>query len=227
MGSGFTGGVASFTVGNTLTASSFTLSLWYKTDSTTALGNNARLLDTNIAPNLTIRGGGVTTSSTLGQVSLTGSGTGQESTVNTYSATQAYVFLAITFDATANAGAGQTSFYRGSAAGNDVTLVTQTTGNPAGAASFSLLPTGGTISLGNRLGDLARPFDGLLDDVTLFSATDGTGALSLSALQGVQNSELAVPEPSVNALASLGLGLLAVFARFRARVKQALTVGQA
>lgn len=191
---------------------SLTLSGWFKTESTTAIGNSARLFQNASSGN-----GFSLLASTSGnlQVSLgNGSSTNFVTTTNSYSATQSWVFFAVTYDGMV--AANNVKFYVGSAS-SGVSLA-QTFSYAGGLLGNDSLP----LSVGNESvgGTNNRPFDGFLDNLRIFGATGGSsaGALSLSQLEAFRLGDItAVPEPAAYAGIGVLLGAIALRRRLRSR----------
>ncbi len=126
------------------------------------------------------------------RVSVNGTNTASgTSGVDEWMDTQTWVFFAVTYDGDLDG--ENLSFYRGyrnSIEGRDTPNVSL-----VASANF---PLGATkpapgLSIGNRTDDFSRAFDGFLDNMRLFgSATDESGALSLSELEQLRASDLAL-----------------------------------
>lgn len=178
---------------------SFTISLWYYNDYATTSG---RLFENSGS-------GGNNTSlilSSANTLQLNFGGGGAELTASNSLIAQndTWSYIAITFDA--SLASNQLKLYAGSYDGMTLTnasLISQAT---YASTTALLAANGDTLVFANRpSGD--RELTGLLDDIQIYGSTSGSAsALSLSQIQGVQAS--AVPEPSVAALAMIGLGLI-------------------
>ncbi|MFA6961643.1 MAG: LamG-like jellyroll fold domain-containing protein [Opitutaceae bacterium] len=207
MGTTGTGGRAqtSYNAGiQTLT--SFTLTGWFKTDSTSSIGGNATLIN-----NLNGTNGFHLFSSASGVLALNVDGTSVTSTGTTaYAGTQQWVFFAVTYDSTTSVA----KFYVGDTAGNLSLNVSRTLN--AGATNDN----SGSISMANLAGTSIRPFDGYLDDMRVFGATSGSlGALDMTAIQGIMTGDISnIPEPSsAAAFIAGGSAFIAGFIKLRRR----------
>lgn len=206
------GGVAFMTGGASAlsNATSFTITGWYNADSTP--GNFARLVEmSNTTLYFSTNGTLQATAGVQGQ-SIGGATTRFTSNDAVFSLTAQWVFFAFTYDGAtgaANLFAGTTPDNLASVGGS--TLATGTiSGSSAG---LYIGNTGGTTLY-------ERPFDGLIDNVRVWSDTTGAAsALDLIALQGVMAADLgAVPEPS-SAAALAGVAALGLVATRRRRSK--------
>jgi hypothetical protein len=203
MGSGFTGGNAQTSASNTAALqsafnnlSSITITGWFNTSS--VIGNGARILDALVGT-----AGFDLSTVTPGKLQLYINGTNAVSSGNdSYSTLNAWEFFAVTYDSAT----GSVSFYYGSTGSGPVLDVTRTGVN---GGLISMTNVSG-IALGNVYGSNIRPLDGSLDDIQVYGATDGSGALSQSQVDAVWAADVAgVPEPPIGA--SLLLGGLALF----------------
>ena len=192
MGTGFNGGSAA-SVGDLQgvdTLKSFTLAGWFKTDGTTVIGNNARLLDNQNGAAGT--GFILFASGSSGTLTLQINNNQYVSTSGAYNATQSWVFFAVTDD-----GQGNVSFYIGDTA-TSVSLVNSVSGTAIlesdNATSLSI----GNATAGNR------PFDGLMDDIRVYGSStvnDSNAVLTQSDLESLRSADIsAIPEPATYTL---------------------------
>lgn len=203
-GSGSNNGYGGGAVGGALTAfdgaKSLTLAGWFNAQS--SIGNNASLINSHIGG--ASPGGFSLLSPSTGTLRLTVGGSTFDSNVG-YGAAGSWVFFAVTFD---NSGPGDAvvNFYIGGL-DTPVTVVSTATG----AASDITL--GRNLTIGNVAKDAGilsttRPFDGSLDNIGLWSSTEGGGgALTLEQLEGLRLQQIQIPEP---ASAAYLLGAFAV-----------------
>lgn len=183
---------------------SLTLQGWFKTDSTTPIGNSARLFQNSLSGN-----GFALIATTSGNLQLSlgnGSSTNFASTTNSYSATQSWVFFAVTYDGTTTT--NNVRFYVGDSV-NAVSLA-QTFSYAGGVLGND----GAALAIGNESSSFQRPFDGSMDNFRIFGATgtSSAGALGLTDLEAIRAADLTntvVPEPGTVALLGLaGIALL-------------------
>ncbi len=198
MGSTGTGGrgqsASSIAAINTL--QSFTLTGWFKTDSTTSIGSNACLIN-----NENTSAGFKLFSNATGQLALNVNGSPVTSTGTTaYAATQSWVFFAVTYDGTI--ASNNVKFYVGNTSTATSLNVTRS------LAQGTTVNNTSAFSIGNLAGTNTRPFDGLMDDIAIYgSQTDNTGVLSLAQIEAVRAANV-IPEPSTLGLLACGMGLL-------------------
>ncbi len=133
-------------------------------------------------------------------------GPGANTATTSYSSllgrTQEWIFFAVTFDSTKSS--DNLHFYAGSSA-ETVLSIGSATLDP----SRLPLSNSGNLVFGNA-NDLTRPFAGYMDNLRIYGSTvDGSGALTLEALEGLRTAD-AVPEPQTAYLliggTALGLG---------------------
>lgn len=211
MGSGGTGGRAqSGNISAINSLQSFTLTGWFKTGSTTAIGANAFLINNQSSTNDGFR----LYSNSSGYLALNVNGAAVTSSgASTYAATEAWVFFAVTYDGTLSS--NNVKFYIGNTSTAVGLNVTRSLAQ--GTASTN----SGGFALGNVLSSNIRPFDGYLDNISVYgSQTDGSGVLSLAQLESVRQADL-VPEPANLAFLGCSAGLLAAICRRRALQKTA------
>src|SRR3954447_11482604 len=181
----------------------FTIAGWFKTDGAQSIGNGAVLMQQADA-----NGGWSLTSTTSGRLSpaiASSASSTQTATSNvSYGTQNDWVFFAVTFDARPSS--NEVQFYVGSS-GNDVTS--------AGQASISATNTSDLVTSQLVIGDR---FDGLLDNMRLFTARkditwideDGTSytrngnnqdyaVLNLSELQTLRAFDLGINQWNVDA----------------------------
>ena len=175
--------------------SAFTVTGFFRTDGTAAIGNAARLFSKLDAGQ---PGGYQLLSDFSGRLDFQVfdsaiSGTFGASSDVVYTETQEYVFFALTYNASGD--------------GSDVTFYKGTTTTPvtlAGGGRVNDITTipGSTAPLlvGNRL-DGARPFDGFIDEFRIYGS-----ALNAAQIEAIRVS--AIPEPTSLAAAGLIGGLL-------------------
>ena len=179
----------------------FTLQGWFKTDGAQSIGNGASLIEQTDS-----NGGWSLRAATTGALTLTlNSGSSTKTAVSNavFGAQDAWTFFAVTFDARPSS--NEVSFYVGSETGG-VTL--------AGTKSINLSNTSDSVR-----GDLlvGAGFDGLLDNIRLFSARQlidyiddsgntftkaGNGqnyaVLSQTELQAIRRYDLGIPVGDLN-----------------------------
>lgn len=152
--------------------SSFTLTGWFVTADTTSINAAARLIDAGTSFFL---GGAENGSLVLGVNGKVAAVPGSR-----FSATQQWVFFAVSYD--------------GTKPDQNVKFYTGTVDAPAELAGHAVdLPGGsigriGVLNVGNReFNNYDRPFHGLIDDVKIFGAVGSSdGVLSLAQIQKVQ-----------------------------------------
>ena len=179
----------------------FTLQGWFKSDGAQSIGNGASLIEQTDA-----NGGWSLRAATTGVLTLamnSGSSTRTAASNVAFGAQDEWTFFAVTFDARPSS--NEVSFYVGSETGG-VTL--------AGTKSINLANTSDTVTADLLIG---AGFDGLLDNIRLFSARqsinyiDDTGntftktgngqnyaVLSLAELQVVRRFDLGIPVGDLN-----------------------------
>lgn len=189
---------------------SLTLAGWFRTDTTTQVGGSARILELST---LSINAG-----SSSGTLSLNINGVTLTSDAD-YTATQEWVFFAVTFDGSIASG-DNVSFYIGGL-DSSVSLVSSGRIELSNWGGYAAETSSNTIRIGNTATGTsarARPFDGYLDDLQLYGAATGSsGALTLSELEAIRAA--AVPEPAAWLLMSLGLAAVACRAHRRKKVR--------
>ncbi|RRJ95106.1 LamG domain-containing protein [Opitutaceae bacterium TAV4] len=201
------GGVSAPSLGN---LSSFTVTLWFKTDGKQPLKNSARLFD---ASNRFVLAGLAS-----GRVALTynlgsgNSGTLIDVTDTTTLANQdpSWVFIALTYDGTSTTGLDNVKIYAGSASESVKLIGSNSSVSITGIQNLPTLYFGVNGPAGGRA------FDGWLDDIRVYgNASTGAGALSIEALDAVRLQS--IPESAMTALFAGGAGLFALVAwRYRA-----------
>jgi hypothetical protein len=158
---------------NSGSLASFTLAGWFKTADTTQIGGGAALLVWQDADSALI-----VSSANSGKLSLKVNATTVESAAS-YTATQEWVFFAMTYDSTL--GSNQAKFYVGGT--NSAATLVSSLDLAGGAPDIT-----GTITIGNQ-GNPIRAFDGLLDNFYLDS-----GAMDLQSIDAMRVA--AIPEPA-------------------------------
>lgn len=210
MGSGGTGGRAqSGNISAINSLQSFTLTGWFKTGSTTAIGNNAFLINNQSGTTDGFR----LYSGSTGALALNVNGVAVASSgTSTYAATEAWVFFAVTYDGTLSS--NNVKFYIGNTSTATSLNVTRTLAQGTASANS------GGFAVGNVLSSNIRPFDGYLDNISVYgSQTDGSGVLNLAQIESVRQADL-VPEPANLAFLGCGAGLLAVICRRRSALQK-------
>lgn len=205
MGSGGTGGRAqSGNISTINSLQSFTLTGWFKTGSTTPIGANAFLINNQSGTTDGFR----LYSGSTGSLALNVNGAAVTSSgASTYAATEAWVFFAVTYDGTLSS--NNVKFYVGNTSAAASLNVTRSLAQGIASANS------GGFALGNVLNSNIRPFDGYLDNISVYgSQTDGSGVLSLAQIESVRQADL-VPEPASLAFLGCGAGLLAAVCRRR------------
>lgn len=198
MGEGFSGGKVYTTIGSAEsfgTLDSFTVSMWL----------NPTANFTNIATVFNLRVGS-TSIITLaarsvgdGRVNLTVEGVQGVTNSNTVPLSlNSWNYLAVTYDG--SSGTNNVTFYLGSTT-TSVTAATTVSVNAGTVDASGAL----TLSLGNAGANFTRPFDGLMDNVALYS-----GALNTTALEALRMEAIAVPEPAAVVTLLGGLGAIAL-----------------
>lgn len=189
---------------------SLTLAGWFRTDTTTQVGGSARILELST---LSVNAG-----SSAGTLSLNINGVTLASSAS-YTATQEWVFFAVTFDGSIASG-NNVSFYIGGL-NSPVSLVSSGRIELFNWGGYTVEATNNSIRIGNTATGAsarARPFDGYLDDLQLYGAATGSsGALTLSELEVIRTA--AVPEPAGWWLMSLGLAVVVFRADRRQKVR--------
>ena len=202
-------------LGSFPTLTAMTVSLWVKSVNwaTSAGTANARLLQLNSASGLDgdklyfSLNAGSASGNTL-QVGINSTGTG---TINTGAVLpntgSDWVFVSFTWDSTLTSGQNISTYL-----GNTTTSVAQA-GSAFGAYTTSMASVS-ALSIGNRdTGSPSRSFDGVIDDIRIFS-----GALSQAQLETVRLEGIgAIPEPASCAAILGGLALAGVALRRRHR----------
>ena len=172
-----------------------TLTGWFRTDGTQTLGNGASLIE-----HASTAGGWSLRANTAGALTLnlnSGTNSGSATSNAVFTATDAWTFFAVTFDARPSS--NEVTFYVGSESA-DVT--------PAGTRSLGVSVTAASVASDLLIGS---GFDGLLDNLRLFSArrqvtyTDDTGStftkngngqdyaiLSLAELRTIRRFDLGI-----------------------------------
>lgn len=193
-----TGGAALF---NNL--KSFTVTGWYNSASATAPGNYARLLDCGNVSVLLNPGGIIN----FGVTGASGTVYGTSAASSQYSTAGSWVFFAVTYDGSLTS--NNANFY----VGNSTTTLTQV--GTAVTINAGAVKTGTTdLAIGNISGTLNRPFDGYLDDFSVYGSTSGSGGvLTVGELEAIRLT--AVPEPNAFAFVIAGVGLMLVGSRAR------------
>lgn len=180
--------------------SSFTISMWFKTDTGQSLGNSARLFQTS--------SGLMLAATAAGQVNMYRDST-DLTKVTTSHATLAseneWVFVAITY--TYENTLGTMSIYTGSSAKEGgVSLVGfRTTDHLSGLVSLSGIYFGSSSNG-------SRSFDGCFDDIRIYGVTSGRdGALLGDALNEIRLQGISQIPESSNMTACIGVVLLLLF----------------
>jgi fibronectin-binding autotransporter adhesin len=178
------------------TLTSFTLAGWFKTDSTSSIGNNATIFNNNASATsgYNLAGTGATPGSLTLSVNNGSISSGAE-----YFDTQSWVFFAVTYDGTAVQPGPNVSWYKGTQ-GDSVSMVSIGT-MIAGAVNDD----GQALTVGgeNPFGSLNTfAFDGFLDNLRIWDEI-----LDGGQLEGVRMGDLnPVPTPgSMGLLAMAGL----------------------
>lgn len=180
---------------------SFTISLWFKTDGAQFLTGSARLFDMGTLLLAGVGSGKV--SLNAGATVLAANGTADTS----IAAQNSWVFIAVTYDGTSATGLNNIKIYAGSATGAVTLVATNTSSSLTGAQSLAATYFGANAVLG-------RAFDGWLDDIRVYGDASGAaGALSETELNAVRLAgATGIPEPSSAAVIAGGAGLAAVAA---------------
>jgi len=180
--------------------SAFTITGWF--NASTVLSSSAALFRTTDGQ-IVLKANQLTS----GTIDLTVNGviSNRSTTTNTmFSSINSWVFFSVTWDGSS------VSYYQANKTtavaqlGSSVALST-TMGNPAAGLDIGNFAT--------SLSNTARPFAGMLDNMSLYDSVLTTGQLETIRQNDIAN----VPEPSVALL--FGLGLVAVSWRVRARVR--------
>ncbi|MDR1282641.1 MAG: LamG domain-containing protein [Opitutaceae bacterium] len=180
---------------------SFTISMWFRTDGTQPLANSARLFDSLSEFLLAGTGDGKASFNLAGAVLAANP---DANPVLALAAQNEWVFIAVTW---ADGAPGQQStakIYAGASA-QAVSLVASGTSATTGPASLTSLSFGANWWL-------KRPVDGWLDDIRVYGETSGAaGALSLETLDTIRLAGLnQIPEPATSATVAGGGALLAL-----------------
>jgi hypothetical protein len=177
--------------------SSFTVTGWFKSSSQLNFSTQLFALGSSA---IVVRSG-----NTAGNLSLTVNNVavGETTGANVFGTTNEWVFFAVTYDGTSTT--DNLIFYGGTVGGSVSVIATlsSTNGGMTQPSSASLF-----------VSPSIRPYDGYMDNIRLYgSASDATGALSASAVQGVYAS--AIPEPSASSMALVigGLALSLILVR--------------
>jgi len=197
---------------------SFTLSAWFKTDTTTPWSNYARIAQMfKSDAGYELIGSFNSPGSARWEIDASVS----DADAGDFADTQKWVFIAMTYDGTATA--GNLKFYKGYRTAAEA-------GKGPGSDAVQLMSThtanmgttddcGGCFTVGNMDSSTERnrPFDGYLDNVRLWgtkTAGDASGAIGLSDLEKVRHMDVGVvPEPSSVGLMTTGLMSLFFFTR--------------
>ncbi|EIP98352.1 hypothetical protein OpiT1DRAFT_02808 [Opitutaceae bacterium TAV1] len=176
---------------------SFTISMWFKTDGAQPLASSARLFDAS--------NGFLLAGTSNGKLSFNYSGTVLAANATSdpiLAAQDEWVFVAVTWDGSV-AGQSTVKIYAGSSAQTVSLVASGTSATIVGAQSLAALSFGATGSLG-------RAFDGWLDDIRVYGETSGaSGALSAEALDAIRLADLSqIPEPATSATVAGGVALL-------------------
>jgi hypothetical protein len=201
---------------------SFTLSGWFRTPAGVPGSGGATLLaDTTSSAGFRLA------FTATGQLSLyVNSATPASITGSLYSATDRWVFFAVSYGSQSVAGStNNVKFYAGDAT-TPVALVGQGTvgaGNVASNSNPLRIGNSGT----NTSPGTSRPFDGLLDDIRIYGATGSAdGMVSLADLDAQRQFDLGltveIPEPGTLPLvATVGAPVLIVAVLSRRRRRRA------
>lgn len=205
MGSSFVGGYAATSSTSALASSkSITVTGWFKTAGTTMFSDRAYLLSygTFSLYGDSVRPGAIQTSINTGG--------GPTSVTAGYSATESWVFFALTYDGTLTT--SNALFYVGTTS-SAVSLVSTRDANQGALAATSSILSLGNVTSANRV------FDGYLDNFRVFaSTTDDSGVLNMANLEAIRANDVSpIPEPStLAALFAAGL-IFAGRRQFRSR----------
>lgn len=183
------------------TLGSFTITGWFKADSTP--GSNAKIFELTGTESI----GLIAEANQTGRLAMTvnGSIVGNSTSQSGFTSIGSWVFFAVTYDGTSTT--NNLSFYVGTS--NSSTALTL-----AGTRSVSEgdigIGTAAGIGIGNGYysgGSANRPFDGLVDDFYFYGAGAGSsdGVLSSTEINALRLQ--AIPEPSSLALLVGGAGL--------------------
>lgn len=150
-----------------------------------------------------------------GQIFVSGSGTGAPNanaiSSAAFSSLNTWYFLAITWDG--NAAANQKfTIYSGTTAAAAINVLT----TQATDSSTSFGTTDFRVSLGNAA-SFNRPFDGLLDNMRFYVASDSSAAFNSTQINDIRVAT--IPEPSTALLlGAVGIGFLLLRCRRKAMV---------
>lgn len=168
---------------------SFTITGWY--NASAALGNGARLLD--LGPISVF----FNDNQLFLRVTKSGTNYNASSGAEDFLNQNVWTFFAISYDSTL--GSDNVNFYAGSSV-DEVSLIRTFGINPG---TIVVETDASRLNIGGRLaGDYN--FKGLIDDIRIYSDTEGSGGvLDLAQLESVRTGAL-VPEPTTTALISAG-----------------------
>ncbi|MDR1280811.1 MAG: LamG domain-containing protein [Opitutaceae bacterium] len=185
---------------------SFTITGWFKPDGS-VIGNGAKILDTTGSAL-------VVSSSANGRLGLYVNGNTVSGNASNYYATGTWVFFAITYDGALTA--NNVNFYIGSESSNSLAKV----GDALTLNKGSLTLTDVSLALGNSVGSNSRPFDGLIDNIRIYTNnTTDSGILTLGQIESLRATGSIVPEPATVTLLAGGAILgVALTLRRRARL---------
>lgn len=171
---------------------SFTISMWFKTDGNQSISGSARLFDANGMLLAGAHQNGVA-SFQMNNKEIAQNWAATNSILTTQNE---WVFIAVTYNGESTTGLGNVNIYVGSA-NDSVVLVASNTVAITGAQSLVTTYFGSTSTYG-------RAFDGWLDDIRIYGDTTGdSGALLIEALDEVRLAGLnQIPEPASMALIS-------------------------
>lgn len=207
---GGSGGNAGYVDGSLSGLTSFTITMWFKTNGNTDLGSSARLFDITGDNQVLLAGVGA------GNVNVfAGSSDLTRTAANPIlSATDEWVFVAVSYSYSGSVGTW--SIYAGSDSRSDsVELVgARSSGNISGPLDFENIYFGSTANG-------SRAFNGWLDDIRIYGAASGsTGALTKEELDVIRLEALnQIPESSSTVL-WIGAAALSMLALQRIRRRQ-------
>lgn len=204
---------------------SLTMSFWLKTDTGVLPGGGARIAglygaDQSKFIEMRTQDGEILRSVTTGNSQ-------RDTTAGTLDTEGQWLFVAITFDATASSN-DQIKFYIGGI-DEEVTLVSAANSTLAsialGAVAGQSLTLGSYVNASNGSFTGQTPFKGLMDDYRLYGATSGAaGALSLADLDLVRQQAINIPEPSsIGLLGGLAATALIALQRLKRRKHSAVS----